>query len=37
MSTWAGRDGQRMQIIGGTLQIRSAAGQGTTVIATTER
>ena len=27
---------ERMQIIGGTLQIRSAAGQGTTVIATTE-
>jgi PAS domain S-box-containing protein len=28
---------ERMQIIGGTLQIRSAAGQGTTIIATTER
>ena len=28
---------ERMQIIGGTLQIRSAAGQGTTVMATTER
>ena len=28
---------ERMQIIGGTLQIRSAAGHGTTVIATTER
>ena len=28
---------ERMQIIGGTLHIRSAAGQGTTVIATTER
>jgi signal transduction histidine kinase len=28
---------ERMQIIGGTLQIRSASGQGTTVIATTER
>jgi signal transduction histidine kinase len=27
---------ERMQIIGGTLQIRSAAGQGTTVIATAE-
>jgi len=26
-----------MQIIGGTLQIRSAAGRGTTIIATTER
>jgi signal transduction histidine kinase len=28
---------ERMQIIGGELQVRSAAGQGTTVIATTER
>ena len=28
---------ERMQIIGGTLQIRSAAGQGTTIIATAER
>ena len=28
---------ERMQIIGGTLQIRSAAGHGTTVIATAER
>jgi signal transduction histidine kinase len=28
---------ERMQIIGGTLQIRSASGQGTTVIAATER
>ena len=28
---------ERMQIIGGTLRICSAAGQGTTVIATTER
>ncbi len=27
---------ERMQIIGGTLQVRSAAGQGTTVIATAE-
>jgi len=26
-----------MQIIGGTLQIRSAAGHGTTVIAAAER
>ncbi len=28
---------ERMQIIGGTLQIRSAAGRGTTVTATAER
>ena len=28
---------ERMQIIGGTLQIRSAPGQGTTITATTER
>jgi signal transduction histidine kinase len=28
---------ERMQIIGGTLQIRSVSGQGTTVIATAER
>ena len=28
---------ERMQIIGGALQIRSAAGQGTTVIVITER
>jgi signal transduction histidine kinase len=28
---------ERMQIIGGTLQIRSAPGHGTTVIATAER
>jgi signal transduction histidine kinase len=28
---------ERMQIIGGTLQIRSASGHGTTVIATAER
>ena len=28
---------ERMQIIGGTLQIRSVTGQGTTVIATAER
>jgi two-component system, NarL family, sensor histidine kinase UhpB len=28
---------ERMQIIGGTLQIHSAAGHGTTVIATAER
>lgn len=27
---------ERMQIIGGTLQVRSAAGQGTTVTATVE-
>ena len=27
----------RMQLIGGTLQIRSVTGQGTTVIATAER
>jgi signal transduction histidine kinase len=28
---------ERMQIIGGTLQIRSAVGQGTTIVATAER
>lgn len=28
---------ERMQIIGGTLQIRSALGEGTTIIATAER
>ena len=28
---------ERMQIIGGTLQVRSAAGQGTTIVAITER
>ena len=28
---------ERMQLIGGTLEIRSAAGHGTTITATAER